>query len=287
MLIGVITAALAAGAFGVASILQSIGARREPTTDRIDLLLLFRLLRHPVFVVSVLFSAVGFGLHMVALRLMPLFAVQPMIAGSVAVTAVLQAWRRVEPLGRRGRLLVLAVCAGLGLVTVSAVSSAAVHPSVAERRLLLVAVAVICLAGWVGGLVRGPVGASLLGVLSGLGFAIVAVSARSMPSVTPFALVADPAAYALALAGGVAFLLYSTALQRGTVITATAAMVVANTVAPVLAGVFWLGDRFRPGWEPAAAVGLVIAGAAVVLLHDPREPASGPHRVNADVANEH
>jgi drug/metabolite transporter (DMT)-like permease len=293
VLIGVLAAGLAAVAFGVASVLQAIGARREPSTRGIDLLLLFRLLRHPVFLLSILVSLIGFGLHMVALRILPLFAVQPMIASSVAVTALIQAWRGHEPLSRRGRWLVVAVCAGLALVTVAAVSSSALHTAAAERSALLVAVAAIGLAGWLGGRVHGPVGSSLLGLLSGLGFAVVAVSARSFPSLAVGSLIVDPATYALLAGGGVAFLLYSTALQRGTVITATAAMVVGNTVAPVLVGVFWLGDQFRAGWAPAAVVGLILAGTAVIMLHDPREtaavprPAPRPTPAPDDVSNGH
>jgi len=34
-----------------------------------------------------------------------------------------------------------------------------------------------------------------------------------------------------------------------------------------------LGDRIRDGWLPAAVLGLLLAGVASVLLHDPREGA--------------
>jgi drug/metabolite transporter (DMT)-like permease len=271
VLIGLTTALLAALAFGVASILQAIGARGEPTTDGLDLWLLFRMLRHPAFLLSIALSVTGFLLHLVALRSLPLFAVQPLIASSVAVTAIVQAVMGHEPLSRRGWGLVLTVCVGLALVTTAAVSGSAVHTSTTWRAMLAVAAALIGLAGWLVGGVQGARGSSLLGLLSGLGFAIVAISARAMPSLVISSLIRDPAVISLTIGGGVAFLLYSTALQRGTVITATAAMVVGNTVAPVLVGVIALGDQVRSGWEAAVVVGLLLAGTAVVLLHDPRE----------------
>ena len=274
MLIGLPAAVLAALAFGVASILQAVGARGEPTRDGIDLWLLFRLLRHPAFLLSAVLNGCGFLLHLVALRNLPLFAVQPLIASSVAVTAVVQALIGHEPLSRRRWSLVAAVCVGLALVTLAAVPGEAVHTSATDRGLLLLAVVAVAAVAWPAGRVRGARGASLLGLLSGLGFAVVAVSGRSFPSLSPASLVQDPATAALICGGGLAVLLYSTALQRGSVITATAPMVVGNTVAPVLVGVLALGDDIRSGWVPAAAVGLLLASTAVVLLHDPRQTLS-------------
>lgn len=279
MLIGLLTSILAALSFGVASILQAVGARGEPVADGIDPWLLLRMLRHPAFLLSLLLSVSGFLLHLVALRSLPLFAVQPVIASSVAVTAVVQAVLGQEPLNRRGWSLVATVCLGLVLVTSAAVPGAAVHPSTGRRALLLLAVAAIAVLAWPSGRVSGARGSSLLGMLSGLGFAVVAICGRAFPSLAPGALLRDPATAALICGGGLAFLLYSTALQRGTVITATAAMVVGNTIAPVLVGVLALGDRFRSGWAPAAVLGLVLAGTAVILLHDPREaPGTAGHR---------
>jgi drug/metabolite transporter (DMT)-like permease len=271
VLIGLLTATLAAVAFGVASVLQAIGARSQSMTPGVDLRLLVRMLRHPAFLLSIVVSLSGFLLHLVALRNLPLFAVQPVIASSVAVTAVIQGVRGHEPLSTLGRWLVAAVCVGLALVTTAAVPGSAVHTSNGWRAMLIVAAVSVGLLGWLSGRVQGPTGASLLGLLSGLGFAVVAVSARSMPSLAISSLVTDPATVALALGGGVAFLLYSTALQRGAVITATAAMSVGNTVVPVLVGILALGDEFRDGSAPAAIVGLLLAGTATVLLHDPRE----------------
>jgi drug/metabolite transporter (DMT)-like permease len=271
VLIGLLTATLAAVAFGVASVLQAIGARSQTLTPGVDLRLLVRMLRHPAFLLSIVVSLSGFLLHLVALRSLPLFAVQPVIASSVAVTAVIQGVRGHEPLSTRGRWLVAAVCVGLALVTAAAVPGSAVLTSNGWRAMLIVVAVSVGLLGWVSGRVQGPTGASLLGLLSGLGFAVVAISARSMPSLAISSLVTDPATVALALGGGVAFLLYSTALQRGAVITATAAMTMSNTMVPVLVGVLALGDEFRSGSAPTAIVGLLLAGTATVLLHDPRE----------------
>lgn len=270
MLIGLLSAFLATVSFGIASILQAIGARSEPTSQRLDPLLLVRLLRHPAFLASMLLSLVGFGLHLVALRSLPLFVVQPVIAASVAVTAVVSGRMAGEPLSHRVRGLVLAVCVGLGLVTAAAVSGEATATSPGQRALLLVVVGLIAAVGWPAVRRHGVHAASLLGLLSGAGYAVVAVAGRAMPSLAPLDLLTDPAAYALVTGGGLAILLYSISLQRGSVVTATAAMVLGNTVVPMAIGLATLGDEIRSGWAPGAVLGLVLAAGAVVLLHDPR-----------------
>ncbi|MGB7448342.1 MAG: hypothetical protein WA892_04355, partial [Ornithinimicrobium sp.] len=84
----------------------------------------------------------------------------------------------------------------------------------------------------------------------------------------------NPATYALLVAGLVALLAYSTALQRGTVTQATAPLVVGETVAPAIVGIMLLGDQPRPGWGWVAAVGfgLAVLGALSLSGHGEIDP---------------
>lgn len=68
------------------------------------------------------------------------------------------------------------------------------------------------------------------------------------------------------LGGGAAFLLLTTALERGSVTVATAGMVVGETVGPAAIGVVWLGDRTREGLAWLAVVGFVVAVAGALAL---------------------
>jgi len=131
--------------------------------------------------------------------------------------------------------------------------------------LLLGALGLVVLAAWFAARVRGAAGAVLLGLLAGTGFGVVAVSARLLP---PYgaALLGSPLAYVLPLAGATAFLLYSAAMQRGSVTTTTAALVITQTGVPALVGVLLLGDRVREGFLTLAVAGFVLAlGGAVGL----------------------
>ncbi|MEU6176721.1 hypothetical protein [Streptomyces coeruleorubidus] len=98
-----------------------------------------------------------------------------------------------------------------------------------------------------------------LGLGAGFGFGAVEVAVRLIDGLTPGALFTNPAAYALPLGCGAALLLPTSALQRGSVTTATAGLVLGETVAPALIHVVWLGDRTRPRMAWPAVLGFAVA----------------------------
>jgi hypothetical protein len=106
----------------------------------------------------------------------------------------------------------------------------------------------------------------VLGACAGLGYAVLAVSARILPGFAPQQLVRSPAAYTLAAAGIVSFMLYATALEGGSVTVATAAVVLVETVPPAVVGVMFLGDTTRRGLTGVAVAGFVLAVTSAVAL---------------------
>jgi hypothetical protein len=72
--------------------------------------------------------------------------------------------------------------------------------------------------------------------------------------------------YLLVAGGLLGFLLYTTALQRGSVTTATAAMVLGETAAPAGVGLMVLRDSARPGFASVAVFGFVLAVAGALSL---------------------
>ena len=251
--------------FGVAAVLQAVATGRTEQRPGLDPRLLLQLVRQPLFLGSLALNGLGFALHITALQSLPLFLVQAVIAGSVSVTAVLSVRVTGIPLARAQWLAVGLVVLGLAMLGPSATSGAADPGGTGAALLLLGAVALVVLAALGAARVRGAAGAILLGLLAGTGFGVVAVSARLLP---PYgaAVLRSPLVYVLLLAGATAFLLYSAAMQRGSVTTTTAALVITQTAVPALAGVLLLGDRVRDGFLALAIAGFVLAlGGAVGL----------------------
>ncbi|HEV8624959.1 MAG TPA: hypothetical protein VG034_10930 [Acidimicrobiia bacterium] len=256
------SALAAAVAFGVASLLQEDGARRSPERRDVGLRLLGQLLRQPVFVAGTALDAAGFVLTFIALRHLPLFAVEAIVSSAIAVTAIGSA-RRGERLSRAGRAAVAAVVVGLALIGGSALPEGPPTLSGLGRLALLGGVPALAAAGFATGRrIRGRAAAPALGALAGLGFALFGVASRVLPH-APNA--GDPVAWAALAYIGLGILLYGAALQRGPVTAVMAATTAVETVLPAVVGLA-LADGARAGLGPVAALGFLVTTVATLVL---------------------
>ncbi|MGW7007422.1 hypothetical protein ACWGCW_32625 [Streptomyces sp. NPDC054933] len=264
MLLGLLCALGSAICFGTASVFQAVAARRAASADDsagVDPRLLVRALRQWWYVLGLALDGVGFGLELVALRSVPIYAVGAALAASLAVTAVVASWLLKTSLGRAEWGAVGTVCLGLGML--AAASGAEGHNSGGPelRWGVLGAAVLVLLAGLGAGRLPERVRAAALGLGAGLGFGVVTVAVRLIPDFNVGDIATNPATYAVLVGGASAFLLLTTALQRGSVTVATAGMVIGETIGPALVGVLALGDRTRAGLG-----GLAIAGYALAVL---------------------
>lgn len=275
MVVSLLAALLSALCYGIASVLQAISVRaasRRSVAEvgqagqGVDTGLLVRMLHQGLFLTSIMIDLLGFIAQLVALRRLPLFAVQAIIAANLAVTAVFAAWLIRVRLATREWLAVGGVIVGVGLLGLSAGAEGAAKVGSAFELGLIVAVAVVGVAGFAVARLPNPVRTPALGAIAGLGYGVVAVAARILPGFGVLQLVKSPASYTLAAAGIVSFLLYATALEGGSVTTATAAVILAETTPPAIVGVIFLGDTTRHGLTSVAVVGFVFAVVCALAL---------------------
>jgi hypothetical protein len=252
VLIGVIAALLACFGYGTATVLQSYGARsaaaadgERGTDDAVtgsgapSLGATVRAALTPAFLAGMVLDVVGFVGSVVSARLIPLFLSQTIMSASLVVTAVLG-------------VLVL----GVRLRTRDLVA-------------IVVVVVSLCVLGLTAG--HGGRTAVAAGLAAGVLFGAMAVAVRVVDGVDPLRpalLLADPATYAVAIAGVGGFYLFTVALQIGSVTGASAALVAGETVIPGIVGVVLLGDTSAPGmgWLVAMAFVGAVAGAVAVAL---------------------
>ncbi|MFF4981543.1 hypothetical protein ACFY3O_15995 [Streptomyces sp. NPDC001046] len=257
----------AAVCFGTATVLQAVAARAAAASGPGgDVALLWRALRQWRYLAGLALDGLGFVLQILALRSVPIYAVGAALAASLAVTAVVAARLLKVRLSRVEWAAVGVVCAGLALLGLASGAEGDESGPGWLKWALLAAAAGVLLLGAVGGRLPERGRALALGLGAGLGFGVVEVAVRLIDGLTPAALFTNPAFYALLLGGGAAFLLLTSALQRGSVTTATAGLVLGETVAPALIGVVWLGDRTRPGLGWLAIVGFAVAVAGALAL---------------------
>jgi drug/metabolite transporter (DMT)-like permease len=160
--IGLICAFMAAVLYGVAAVLQAEAARRVPSTDGLDPLVLVRMLRYPPAIAALVLLLAGFGLHLVAVRLLPLFLAQSGIAVSLVVSAVIAVVVFDEHLDPLGWFAVGSVFVGLMLMSASAGQIGGAGPPGLSVP-LIVAIAVIAVLAWPAARRRTTASAAMLG----------------------------------------------------------------------------------------------------------------------------
>jgi hypothetical protein len=270
MVLGMACALLAAVAYGGASVLQGVAARRAEPSSGLDPALIVGLARSVPYVCGLGLDLAAFVASLVALRTMPLFLVQSAVASSVGVTAVIAAALGAR-LGGREIASLIVLGSGLLLLATSARPEQGNPLSLGLRWGLLACVVVLTAAGTFAARGNGRSSAPVLAVLAGLAFTVVAVTARSLSVPSPlWHLLADPGLWAILAHGALGMELFTTALQRGSVTGATAMTFAVETIVPAGIGLAFLGDSTRPGYAVVAAGGfmLTIAGTLALASQD-------------------
>ncbi|MBY8340546.1 hypothetical protein LXH13_16710 [Streptomyces spinosirectus] len=258
----------AAVCFGTATVLQAVAARAAGAEGGAggEAALLLRAVRQWRYVAGLALDGLGFVLQIAALRSIPIYAVAAALASSLAVTGVVAARLLKVRLTGTEWAAVGVVCAGLAMLGLASGAEGDREGPAALPWVMLAIAVVVLLLGPAGGRWSGRGRALVLGSGAGIGFGVVEVSVRLIDSLAPSDLLTDAATYALLIGGGAAFLLLTSALQRGSVTTATAGMVIGETIGPALVGVIWLGDRTREGLAWLAVAGFAIAVAGALAL---------------------
>ncbi|WP_299570529.1 hypothetical protein [uncultured Williamsia sp.] len=282
MIAGILAALFASVAYGVSSVLQALAARRshEEALARGDtglstatggptLRSTIAAMLSVLFIVGTVLDVLGFVGGAVSARLTPLFLSQTIISANLVITAILGIVVLNIRLHVRDWVAIATVIAALCALGVSAkenpreTESMLFHWVVLAATVALVVLSV-AIVRWLGS--RAAIAA---GLAAGALFGAVAISVRILDGLDPFslsALFADPALYALAVAGGGGFYLHTVALQLGSVNGATAALVVGETVVPGVIGVLFLGDQTVRGLAWLAVLGFVAAVVGAVTV---------------------
>ncbi|MCA6093322.1 hypothetical protein LE181_14260 [Streptomyces sp. SCA3-4] len=283
MIIGLVTAVAASACYGTGSVLQAVGSRKSAQREAARGASAAGTTQHGgpslsstakaavtwEFMVGTVLDFVGFALGALAARMLPLFLSQTVISANLIVTALLSVKLLGIRLNRKEWMSIGVVCAALVLLATAAGHEGSGEAARSTHWWLLAITVVLMGGGWIAVHFLGSKAAILAGLLSGLGFGAIGVGVRILDGIDPFDLptmLADPAFYAIFIAGGVGMYLHTVALQIGSVNGATAALVVGETVLPGIIGVVWLGDTSRAGFAWMAVLGFLLAVAGAVAV---------------------
>ncbi|MFC5060636.1 hypothetical protein [Actinomycetospora atypica] len=267
LVLGLAAALFAAAANAGAALLEAMATRRHTRAAGV--------VTSPLYLSGLLLDIFGWVLTVLALRYMPIVAVQAIVSGQVVITVIASHWVFDTPLRRID--LAAAAANVLGLAFLVGSSRTGELPETGPGATIAILVVLVALtAVGITTAVRSR-RAVPTAFIAGLAFGGTAVAVRLVDLDGPVAEVArtvvtDPVAYALLGYAVLGLALYTVALARGTVGPVVAVLAVTETLAPGLLGLVLLGDGIREGWAWAFVLGLVLSlGGVVVLARSPAQ----------------
>jgi hypothetical protein len=268
LLLGLLAALASAGANSGAALLGAMATRRATRAATIVL--------HPMYLGALAMDLSGWVLTVVALRFMPIVAVQAIVAGQVVITVVASHWVFDTPLRRVDLVAAGGSVVGLALLVASAsIQDDTVRSSTAGTVALIVCF-VALLAISVPIAIRSK-RAVVMSFLAGLAYSATAVAVRMIDvegstGTLIREILTDPVVWTMVAFAVLGLALYTVALGRGAVGPVVAVLAVTETLVPGVLGLILLGDEVRPGWWPAFGLGLALAlGGVVVLARSPAQ----------------
>ena len=265
VVLGLLAAVAASVAYNVGIVLQAADAQREPANEGLRLSLLAHLARRRRWIAGFLLGAVGFGLQVVALALIPFVVVQPVLAAGLLLMLYLGVRMLGERVGVAEIAGVLGITAGIGLLAWGTPAGTEAVSSEAAVLSVLGTMTAISLVPFV---LRGR------GRLDSSGFVIVASALAFGASNIATKLVSDGIAGGawllvgvwLAVAAGtglIALTTEMTALQRRPATFVVPISFTLQTFLPVALEPIYLTER----WGTAALGGVpLVIGLAMVCL---------------------
>ncbi|HUC90124.1 MAG TPA: hypothetical protein VMR45_04955 [Patescibacteria group bacterium] len=252
---------------GVAAVLQKTSADKEARATSLQISFLWQLAHDRPYIIGILLDGLAWALTMVAVHTLPLFTVQPIIACSVAVTALVDRFILHHKLGNRVSLAIFCILAGLVLLTLTAAPEKAASVHVAVRWLIILAPLALAFVGSIFAKIQKRYATVVLGAIAGAAFGGTSVVGRAISTPHPYwQIIFDPLLWALLGYGLVGILLFSIALQRRSASVVNAVMITFETLVPVTIGLLFLGDTPKHGSWCFAITGMVLAFVGTMVI---------------------
>jgi drug/metabolite transporter (DMT)-like permease len=261
------------------SVCQRLGARAASQPGGIDVWLLFRLARRPIWLLGIASMILGFFFQVTALHFGPLALVQPILALELLFVFGYMAILGSRGVRARDWLAAAAMCAGLGLFLFAASPSGGRDHAPGYLWLLAGLVTLGVVLGGLAlafGIGRRPSAsgshrAAILGASTGVAWGFVAAVIKEFSSHLSNgagAIFSNWAVYVLVGAGAASLLLASHALAAGPLAASQPGFTILDPLAASLLGMFLFGEHFQAATEnlalEALALALLVAGVTAL-----------------------
>lgn len=282
-------AVLAAISNAVSNVLQRTADRREPHRLELHFGLLWDLLHKPIWLAGIAASLCSFALVAAALRNGPLALVQPFVVLELPLTLLIAGTAfRVRLHAREWGAMALLTAGLAAFVGFLAPRESAPRAPVGDWLVGLgLTVAVVGALVLVAQGTRGGRRAALLGAAAGILFGLTAALIKGMTWQFPGGVVAVLTAwqtYGVFVVGGLAFLLFQTALTAGNLVAAQPGVSLLDPCCAMLWAIFAFHEPIAGGLRVLLAIagGILLGVGAFLLSRSPLLGARSTPSAGAD-----
>jgi hypothetical protein len=249
--------------YAISAVLEDDAAKRVPISGSSGKRAAIQATLSPVYVAGMALSVLAWAASLVALRNLPLFAVQSVAASSIGLVVLITWWRTKVAPSRFEGMWLIAMGVGLVAIAVSAAPGHATHTGNVFRLSMWILVVVVAWGAAQAGHLRGNRGSAVLGLMSGVADSGLALCARAFHyhHHHPARLLVDPLALAIVPFAAIGMVAFAGALQRGSASLALACQQGVVTIVPSIVGLLVLGDKARD-----ELIGLTIAGCVLTVV---------------------
>ena len=252
---------------GSAAVLQKISADKEKKVSSLDAGLLIRLLQNKLYIAGVVLDIAGWVFTLYAVRQLPLFLVEAVIAANIVFTALIERFFRHKIIRRRSYLAISCILGGLIFIALASSPEKATPISATVKGLIIGSPLLIGVVGYFLARSKRYSAAIILAVLGGLAFGETSIIGRIFSLSHPlWHTIYSPQVAALLISGTLGVLLFSIALQRAQATVINASMSASQTLIPAFVGIAFLGDHARNGMWYLIIVGGLLAFSGLTVL---------------------
>jgi drug/metabolite transporter (DMT)-like permease len=245
---------------GSAVILEKVGVNEEKNTAK--------LVENGPYMWGIVLDIIGWLLTLAAVKVLPLFLVQSIIAANIVITALLDQVFLHRRLPKYGYRLILVIV--IGLVALATTASPTTTVIAITPLIIWSALFGLFGLGLLGSLLvkgRNKKSAIALAVIAGTAFGAVSIIGRLL--ITNVALShiwANPLSWVLISLSVLGMLFLTLALRHATATTANAVSVTMQTVVPTTIGLALLGDAVQSGYWFVTVTALLVTLIASLTL---------------------
>lgn len=262
VLLGVVTAVLAAILYNAGVAIQALDAREAPARHALRASLLTALAARPRWLVGTGLVTLGWGLHAVALLIAPLTLVQPTLAVGLVFLLVVGAYVLREQVGAREIVAVAAIVPGLAGIALTAPAHTPTQASAGAVGVALTALGSAAILPYLLSRLGRRPGVAVI-VSSGLAYAWCGIATKMLADAVGSGAWGVAALWVLgtAAAAGVGLVSEMTALQSRPATRVAPVVLVVDIVAAVAFALVLVGER----WDVTPLGAPVLLGSLALL----------------------